>query len=54
YGLPLLELLLDLLVISNKVECRIKQPAPQQLQKPRKSSLSNDRHGGIMKRRKRS
>ncbi|MFQ6635776.1 hypothetical protein Gotur_012277, partial [Gossypium turneri] len=51
YGLPLLELLVELVVISNKVECRVKRFAHQQVQEPRKSSLSNDRHGGIMRKK---
>ncbi|TYG47988.1 hypothetical protein ES288_D11G387100v1 [Gossypium darwinii] len=51
YGLPLLELWAELLVISNKVEHRVEQLAPQQLQKHRQSSLSNDRHGEIMRRK---
>ncbi|KAB2006748.1 hypothetical protein ES319_D11G369000v1 [Gossypium barbadense] len=51
YGLPLLELWAELLMISNKVERRVEQLAPQQLQKHRQSSLSNDRHGEIMRRK---
>ncbi|TXG74968.1 hypothetical protein ES288_1Z029700v1 [Gossypium darwinii] len=51
YGLPLLELLVELLMISNKVERRVERFAHQQVQEPRKSSLSNDRHGGIMRKK---
>ncbi|MFQ6635775.1 hypothetical protein Gotur_011652, partial [Gossypium turneri] len=38
-------------VISNKFECRVERFAQQQVQEPRKSSLSNDRHGGIMRKK---
>ncbi|MFQ6659203.1 hypothetical protein Gotur_028191 [Gossypium turneri] len=38
-------------MISNKVQRRVEQLAPQQLQKHRQSSLSNDRHGEIMRRK---
>ncbi|MFQ6635772.1 hypothetical protein Gotur_010386 [Gossypium turneri] len=51
YGLPLLELLVELVVISNKFECRVERFAQQQVQELRKSSLSNDRHGGIMRKK---
>ncbi|MFQ6635769.1 hypothetical protein Gotur_011522, partial [Gossypium turneri] len=51
YGLPLLELLVESVVISNKFECRVERFADQQVQEPRKSSLSNDRHGGIMRKK---
>ncbi|KAG4177490.1 hypothetical protein ERO13_A11G310150v2 [Gossypium hirsutum] len=50
YGLPLLERV-ELLMISNKVERRVEQLAPQQLEKRRQSSLSNGRHGKIMRRK---
>ncbi|MBA0619477.1 hypothetical protein Godav_028641 [Gossypium davidsonii] len=38
-------------MVSNKVERRVEQLAPQQLQKRRQSSLSSDRHGEIMRRK---
>ncbi|KAK8985339.1 hypothetical protein V6N11_068602 [Hibiscus sabdariffa] len=51
FGFPLVELVIDLLVITNKIECSIDGLAQQQLQKHRNSSLPNESHGRVRRKK---